>query len=113
MRLISLAFALLVSSCAASPTYAHDGAHDEWLKTLKNENGNPCCDGSDADSVLDPDWDTEGPKGTYRVRLGGRWINVAPEAVVTKPNMLGVAKVWPVDDEGEISIRCFLPGAGA
>ena len=42
-----------------------------------------------------------------------KWINVPNSAVVTEPNRYGPAVVWPyMDSEGNIYIRCFLPGSG-
>jgi len=53
--------------------FAHDHANpalDGWYQGLKSPSGGSCCDGSDAASVLDPDWDTTGdPAYPYRVRL--------------------------------------------
>ena len=46
--------------------------------------------------------------------LHGEWINVPNSAVVTEPNRYGPAVVWPyMDTNGNIYIRCFLPGSGA
>jgi hypothetical protein len=48
------------------------------------------------------------------VLLHGEWINVPNSAVVTEPNRYGPAVVWPyMDTDGNIHIRCFLPGSGA
>ena len=105
--------------CLASLAGAHDGHHDEWFKSLTNELGVPCCDGSDALRVEDPDWAIK--DGHYRVFLDGKWMDVPDDRVVQAPNIVGPAFVWPGvsagDDEGggggEPYIRCFLPGAGA
>jgi hypothetical protein len=43
----------------------------------------------------------------------GEWINVPNSSVVTEPNRYGPAVVWPyMDTDGNVYIRCFLPGAG-
>jgi hypothetical protein len=64
--------------------------------------------------MQDVDWDTRGGDGGYRVRIGGEWIAVPDDAVVTEPNKFGAAVVWPYQDgAGNIQIRCFLAGAGA
>ena len=97
--------------CLASGANAHDGHHDQWFKSLTNESGVSCCDGADFLRVEDPDWDVSGQH--YRVRLEGKWIEVPPEAVVRRPNIVGFALVWPYYDEGAIKIRCFLAGSGA
>jgi hypothetical protein len=106
-----------IALCFLLSAQAHDSNApelDDWYKSLESEAGTTCCDGSDAFSVLDPDWDTEGPNGSYRVRLDGVWHNVPSSSVVQNPNKSGVAKVWPVSyRDGHVIIRCFLPGAGA
>ena len=78
--------------------------------TPSSSNGN-CCSFADGLSISDVDWDTK--DGHYRVLLHGEWINVPNSAVVTEPNRYGPAVVWPyMDTDGNIYIRCFLPGAG-
>jgi hypothetical protein len=45
------------------------------------------------------------------VQLGAERITVAPDAVVTAPNLYGPAVVWPYyDTYGHVQVRCFLPG---
>ncbi len=81
-----------------------------WFDQLASKNGF-CCSFADGFSVQDVDWDTQ--DGHYRVRLSGEWIVVPNSAVVTEPNRLGPAVVWPYTDAyGAIQIRCFMPGAG-
>jgi hypothetical protein len=53
-------------------------------------------------------WDID--RAHYRVKIGARWYAVPDAAVVTEPNRLG--HVWYWQSNGEIVIRCFLPGAG-
>jgi hypothetical protein len=84
-----------------------------WFDSLAAGKG-LCCSFADGLALKDIDWDTDGPKGTYRVRLGGKWIVVPKSAVVTEPNKYGMPVVWPYQDsDGKTQIRCFLPGAGA
>ena len=71
-----------------------------------------CCDFADGRKVEDVDWDIDGPGGTYRVRIDGKWVAVPPDAVVTEPNKYGAAVVWPYLVDGEPAVRCFMPGAG-
>jgi hypothetical protein len=55
--LIAIAVVTMAMLGAAN---AHDHARpelDEWFRGLTNEIGGSCCDGSDAFSVLDPEWD--------------------------------------------------------
>ncbi|MDQ2084303.1 hypothetical protein RA307_29300 [Xanthobacteraceae bacterium Astr-EGSB] len=77
----------------------------DWVRELRAGNGASCCD--DADGI-DPEWDIAG--GEYRVRYGGRWLVVAPHALLTQPNRIGVARAWIAHGEGETFVRCFLPG---
>ena len=93
---------------------AHDHNHpefDNWYQSLKSSGGGVCCDGSDAFSVVDPDWEISGDH--YRVRLNGEWLDVPPDRIVNTRNIVGIAKVWPYTLNGETTIRCFLPGSGA
>lgn len=95
---------------------------DAWYKSLRSVAGYYCCDGSDAFSVLDPDWDTnDDPKTSddwpYKVKVflpltkeKTAWILVNKINVVKDNNRAGIAKVWPVVDRTGVSIRCFLPG---
>ena len=67
----------------------------------------------DGFTVADPDWESK--DGHYRVRLGGEWIDVPDDALVTVPNRAGRTMVWPMPFiEGKtniIMIRCFMPGS--
>jgi hypothetical protein len=98
---------------------AHDHEHPElnkWFESLKSGKG-PCCDGSDAVHVADPDW--EAKNGHYRVRIDvstetGKvdmeWIDVPDEAVITEPNLSGHTLVWPLRSYLGVTVRCFMPG---
>ena len=82
-----------------------------WFDHLASGKG-LCCSFADGFSVSDVDWETT-KDGHYRVLLHGEWIDVPDAAVVTEPNRYGPAVVWPyMDNKGNTSIRCFLPGAG-
>jgi hypothetical protein len=128
--------AILLATCAivivgillVHPARAHDSAHpehDEWLKSLVNGYGTPCCSDSDATRIEDVDWQSVCEAGTgechYQVRIAGAWWNVPENAIVKAGNRLGPALVWPTIyfNNGDpangvfsVSIRCFLPGAG-
>jgi hypothetical protein len=94
-----------------------DSPLKSWFKGLRSGRG-LCCDFADGVRIDDVDWDTNGPtykdgNATYRVRLGGQWLDVPPSAVVTEPNRAGPAIVWPLIYDGKpYDVRCFLPGAG-
>jgi len=60
-------------------------------------------------NLADPDWESK--DGHYRVRLGGKWIDVPDDALITEPNRAGRTMVWPMRFDGQISIRCFMPGS--
>jgi hypothetical protein len=82
----------------------------QWFDRLASGKG-LCCSFADGLSVEDIDWDSQ--DGRYRVRLQGQWVVVPDDALVTEPNRLGPAVVWPYQDaSGATQIRCFLPGAG-
>lgn len=104
MKAFIAAIALLIA-----PT--HDGHNDEWLKALKNQNGHPCCDGSDAFRINDPDWKMENNKYYVKLRPGGQWLAVPEDRIVKQPNQVGYALVWPITVDGEDVVRCFLPGS--
>jgi hypothetical protein len=82
-----------------------------WFDSLKSGRG-PCCSDADGAAVSDVDWESK--DGHYRVRLGGEWIDVPDDALVTEPNRAGRTMVWPMPPrfEGDaIKIRCFMPGS--
>lgn len=115
VKILAAAAAALTLSCAA--VTAGDGGRfpdsplKSWFDRLASGRG-LCCSFADGVRVEDPDWDTG--VGHYRVRLGGRWVDVPDDAVVTEPNRFGPAVVWPYQDaSGATQIRCFMPGGGA
>lgn len=94
-----------------SPARPHDHARpelDKWFTDLRSKGGAPCCDGTDATSLADPDWELK--DGHFRVRLDGQWVDVPDEAVVDVPNRYGPALVWPYTGY-QPGVRCFMPGS--
>jgi hypothetical protein len=81
-----------------------------WFDSLQSGKGR-CCADADGDVVLDSDWESR--NGHYRVRLGSKWTDVPDDAVITVPNLDGRTIVWPIWINGEETVRCFIPGAGA
>ncbi len=79
-----------------------------WFDHLASGRG-LCCSMADGESVADPDWDSK--DGHYRVRLENDWIDVPDDAVITEPNRVGRTMVWPLRHDGQILIRCFMPGS--
>lgn len=122
---LSHAFWILIGILVLiKPLHSHD--HDnpevnEWLKKLTNQINGSCCDGSDALSINDPDWDVNGDENfPYKVKLDGTWILVFKDNVVKQTNTMGIARVWPYHNTDETGapvgpwqVRCFLPGSGA
>lgn len=89
----------------------------EWFNGLASGNG-LCCSFADGVSIEDADWDTLGSTANdgsgLRVRIEGVWFEVPNKAVITEPNKLGSAVVWPFKSmDGVTHIRCFMPGSGA
>ena len=119
---LGIFFAIFVA-----PALAHDANRPElngWFDKLASGMG-LCCSLTDGVTIADPDWESK--DGHYRVRLGGEWIDVPDDAVVTVPNLVGRTMVWPMPRmerdmmegdmvegdmmEGDtIRIRCFMPG---
>ena len=44
-------------------------------------------------------------------RLENNWIDVPDDALITEPNRVGRTMVWPLRFDGQILIRCFMPGS--
>ena len=108
---ITIAFlAGLINSAFArdNSSYTNDPLKYRF-DNLTSSNGR-CCSFADGVSVGEIEWDSD--HGHYRVRLHGQWVNVPNSSVVTEPNRYGPAVVWPyMDTDGNVYIRCFLPGA--
>jgi hypothetical protein len=120
-RLVGAVLVLGILVVLMAISWAHDGGQyagmspqlHAWFDKLASGKG-LCCSFADGVSIANVDWDTSGDHGGYRVRLGGAWIAVPDDAVVSQPNKFGPAVVWPYQDgTGKMQIRCFLPGAGA
>ncbi len=95
----------------AAPALAHDPTRPElnsWFDKLASGRG-LCCSLTDGVTVADPDWESR--DGHYRVRLYGEWIDVPNDALITEPNRVGRTMAWPMLFNGEISVRCFMPGS--
>ena len=94
-----------------APGFAHDPSHpelNEWFNGLKSGVA-PCCSFADGFAVSDVDWESK--DGRYRVRLENKWIDVPDDALITEPNRVGRTMVWPLRFDGQILIRCFMPGS--
>ena len=107
---VSMLAASLVGSVAARDLdgrYANSPLKS-WFDHLASGKG-LCCSMADGESVADPDWDSK--EGHYRVRLDNNWIDVPEDAVITEPNRAGRTMVWPLRYDGQIVVRCFIPGS--
>jgi hypothetical protein len=82
-----------------------------WVEGLRDDKGHGCCATADGFKPEEVVWDTE--QNNYRVMLQGQWFKVPDGAVIKEPNRLGFAMVWYYVYDGQVTIRCFLPGSGA
>ena len=107
-----LAILAAMLSLGLEKAFSHDHGRPDlnfWFRGLQSKAKIYCCDGSDAKSLDDVDWDTKDDH--YRVRIDGKWVDVPPEAVVDEPNKAGKAMVWPFTyPDGTMVIHCFIPG---
>ena len=85
-----------------------------WFNHLASKKG-LCCSMADGRVIEDADWESR--NGHYRVRLGTGddyktmvWVDVPDDAVITEPNRAGRTMVWPLYFDGQIAVRCFMPG---
>jgi hypothetical protein len=102
---------VLIPLLLCSPALAHDAGHpelNEWFNRLASGRG-LCCSFADGFAVSDVDWESK--DGHYRVRLENNWIDVPDDALITEPNRVGRTMVWPLRFDGQILIRCFMPGS--
>jgi hypothetical protein len=120
MRLVWIIAAIIVGWLAGMAlSHAHLADRpdlNKWAMGLHAASGAPCCDGSDAEPIMDPDWRAD-PKGDYQIRIDNEWVDVPAGAVVPGPNKYGRALVWGyplVLGEGKTRfvVRCFMPGGG-
>jgi hypothetical protein len=109
-----LVFAALI---VCSPASARDnGQFDDvsdtvraWFKAVRSSHGVPCCDIADGHRT---DFDMR--ENQYWVPINGKWLPVPAEAVVPDDgNPTGDAVVWYSTFNGQVFIRCFVPGGGA
>jgi hypothetical protein len=110
--IISLAMLIVASEARDRGQFAKSTPEMKaWFDSLKSDKGFRCCSDADGTAVSDVDWESK--DGHYRVRLGGQWIDVPDDALVTVPNRAGRTMVWPMPMiEGDtIKIRCFMPGS--
>jgi hypothetical protein len=79
-----------------------------WFDSLKSGKG-LCCSFADGRTVATDDWGIKGAH--YWVIVDGQKIVVPDDALISASNRLGQAIVWPYEYEGQLAIRCFIPGA--
>lgn len=96
-----------------------------WFDQLKSGRG-LCCAQADGYVVEEADWESK--DGHYRVRVPKNpvstemlWVDVPANAVITEPNRTGRTMVWPdypfaqgysnEQVDGQVLIRCFMPGS--
>ena len=106
---LSLAFSLPAYARDLDGRFAQNPLH-EWFNQLASKKG-LCCSFADGATIKTDDWQSN--NGHYEVRLYNRWVVIPDNAIVTEPNKAGEAVVWPyLDENNQVQIRCFLPGAG-
>ena len=81
---------------------------NEQAATLLNRQGVNCCTNADGAPVKDADWGVSG--GLFWVFLEGKRRVVPLETVVEAPNPYNTALVWYTYLQGELQVKCFLPG---
>jgi hypothetical protein len=86
--------------------YANSPLHG-WFEQLASKKGR-CCSDADGMSLSDVDWISH--DGHYRVQIGGEWVDVPDDALITEPNRSGRTMVWPTWLDGHPQVRCFMPG---
>lgn len=112
VRIMLIAFLTLLATAATARDNGQYATSPlkKWFDGLSSQTG-LCCSFADGVSIEDVDWDVK--DGHYLVRIRKQWVPVPDAAIVTEPNRLGPAVVWPYEDAvGAIQIRCFIPGAG-
>jgi hypothetical protein len=114
---VAIAAVLVCTPVVYTPAMARDNGQFSnvppeiraWFKSVKSHAGIPCCDISDGHRT---DYDMRENK--YWVPINGQWMMVPPEAVVDDSgNPTGDAVVWYTEFNGNVYIRCFVPGGGA
>jgi len=79
-----------------------------WFKSVMSPKGVPCCDISDGHRT---DYNMRGDE--YWVPIDEKWLPVPAEAIVyNMGNPVGEAVVWYTKYNGNVYIRCFVPGGG-
>jgi hypothetical protein len=115
--ILSVAITTIVTACACHRARAEDKGQwnayhlsdDQraWFKTVLDSLGNTCCDGADGYPV---DYEMRGNK--YWVHFSGRWLEVEERAVKRQPNPIGEGIAWFYWLNGDLTVRCFVPGPG-
>jgi hypothetical protein len=113
----AVAVLLIVAPILSTPALARDNGQfgnvspeiRAWFKSVKSHAGVPCCDIADGHRT---DYDMR--ESRYWVPINDEWMMVPPEAVVDDAgNPTGDAVVWYSESNGNVYIRCFVPGGGA
>jgi hypothetical protein len=85
--------------------YHLSGEQKAWFKTVRDSLGNTCCDGADGYPVA-----YEMRENRYWVQFRGQWLKVDERAVKRQPNPIGEAVAWFYLVNGDLTVRCFVPG---
>lgn len=90
----------------------------EWFKSQRQPgSGMPCCDISDGtyaeEDIRDGHYWVRFVYVHMRREFQQDWMIVPDNVIIREPNRYGAAVVWyQVSFDGQVSIRCYAPGAG-
>ena len=76
-----------------------------WFKRMRDGIGIGCCDSADGYPG-----DYEMRKNQYWVHFNSVWLPVPESAILRQPNPIGTAVAWFWEFDGDIQVRCFIPG---
>lgn len=105
MKTLLITLVLLAST--AGRDWGNDPETSDWFKSLRNDDGEFCCDTTDGTRLEDPEWEERAP-GEYWVLARGAWHQIKPKHVLHGKTRVKYAIVWWPFSAAEPT--CFLPG---
>jgi len=100
-----LAALLLVLSSAASsaPPVNGEGRFGDWFKSLRNDQGQSCCDLSDCRITKQ----RYSPNGYQALTETGEWVDIPPDKILKRDNPIGEPVMCYLPARG---VMCFIRG---